>query len=281
MHDLELYEEIVRLTRGGEPFALATVVETGGSSPRKPGAKMLVRSDGTTAGTVGGGRVEKETIDAAVQSLETRKTILLPFELTEGNGFVCGGRMSIYVEPRGAAPRLVMFGAGHVGRAVAELAKRCGFHVTVADSRPELANRENFPFADGIVAVPVGEVPTHVTIDSGTFIVIATATHVTDFEAVRNGLSTPARFIGLLGSARKKTALLKALEMEGFPPEARERVVSPVGLSIAAETPQEIAVSIVAELIRIRRENDAERFRDRSRSRTFEADGELQATPSA
>ena len=129
MIELELYEEIVRLTRQGEPFALATVVAHDGSSPRKSGAKMLVRSDGSSLGTVGGGRVEKETIEAARAALADNQVYTLEFVLTEEYGYACGGSMSVFVEPQGLRPLLVMFGAGHVGRAVTALAHGCGFRV--------------------------------------------------------------------------------------------------------------------------------------------------------
>jgi len=281
MEDLGLYEEVVRLAKEGEPFALATVVESTGSSPRKAGAKMLVRRDGTTAGTVGGGRVEAEAIAAAVASMETGETLLLPFRLTPENGFVCGGSMTVYIEPQGRAPRLLVFGAGHVGKAVGGLAKNCGFHVTVTDDRPALANREHLPFADAVLPAPPAEAFDRLTVGGDTCIVIATAGHESDFAAVRGALGTTARFIGLLGSRRKKEALLAKLEEEGFPPEARQRVVTPVGTAIGAETPAEIAVSIVGELIRIRRVRDDERIGDRPRRGAVAADGEMQATPPA
>jgi xanthine dehydrogenase accessory factor len=255
MNDLKIYEEVVRLTRAGEAFALATVTAHSGSSPRKAGAKMLVRGDGTTLGTVGGGRVEAETTQAGLAALEDGAPRTIPFVLTEENGFACGGGMTVYLEPHGSALRLVMFGAGHVGRAVAALAKSCGFRVTVVDERPECACSEMLPFADEIICAPVPDSFDKLRLGSKTYVVIATPGHVHDFAAVRGVLKSEAGFIGLLGSRRKRETLMAILQEEGFPPDQRERVVTPVGLDIGAETPEEIAVSIIGQLVRERKIN--------------------------
>jgi xanthine dehydrogenase accessory factor len=255
LNDLHFYEEIVRLKRAGEPFVLATVTENSGSSPRKAGAKMLLRRDGSLLGSVGGGRVESETILAARAALVEGTPRLIPFVLAEEHGHACGGAMTVYVEPHGSAPRLFMFGAGHVGKAVTSLAKVCGFQVTVIDERPESNNRGALPSADELVLAPVGEAFAQLKLDAGSFVVIATPAHLSDFEAVRGALGSEAGFIGLLGSRRKREALLKTLCEEGYPEEQRARVVSPVGVEIGAETPEEIAVSIVGQLVRERRKD--------------------------
>lgn len=252
MTDLELYEEMVRLTRRGEPFALATVVANGGSSPRKSGAKMLVRGDGSSLGTVGGGRIEKETVEAAHDVLSRGEPRTLEFLLTEEHGYACGGHMSVFVEPQGRRPLLVMFGAGHVGRAVTRLADRCGFRVVVVDERPECAVAELLPGADQIVCAPLAEAFGRLNLDRDSFVVIATPGHLHDFAAVRGCLAGQAGFIGLVGSRRKRAALLQTLEEEGFDAVQRARLVTPVGLEIGAQTPEEIAVSIVGQLIALR-----------------------------
>jgi len=250
--DLDLYEEVVRLTRRGEPFALATVIASSGSSPRKAGAKMLVRSDGSFSGTVGGGRVEKESVAAALAALADGSTRTLEYVLTAEYGFACGGNMSVYIEPQGRRPLLVMFGAGHVGRAVTALAHGCGFRVVVVDERPECAVAGLLPGADEIVCAPVDGAFASLKLDRESFVVIATPGHLHDFAAVRGCLATPAGFIGLLGSRRKRETLLRTLEEEGFDGGQRTRVVTPVGLAIGAQTPEEIAVSIVGQLIALR-----------------------------
>lgn len=253
MIELELYEEIVRLTRQGEPFALATVIAHDGSSPRKSGAKMLVRSDGSSLGTVGGGRVEQETIEAARAALADNQVYTLEFVLTEEYGYACGGSMSVFVEPQGLRPLLVMFGAGHVGRAVTALAHDCGFRVVTIDERPDCAVSELLPCADEIVCAPIAAAFDRLKLDSESFVVIATPGHLHDFAAVRGCLATGAGFIGLLGSRIKRETLLGTLEDEGYDAAQRARVVTPVGLDIGAQTPEEIAVSIVGQLIAIRR----------------------------
>ena len=257
MNDLPIFEEIIRLTREGAPYVLATVIESSGSSPRKPGAKMLVRHDGTILGTVGGGRVEADTIQAARESFRSGLPETLSFVLTKEHGFACGGSLGIYIEPHLAAHRLVMFGAGHVGRAVTPLANECGFHVTVVDSREELANRREIPRADEILCRPEAEAFTRLTITPATSIIIATTGHELDFLVARGALKTEAGFIGLVGSRRKREALHEALAKERVPAQQAERIVSPVGIAIGAETPAEIAVSIVAQLIQLRRNHAA------------------------
>jgi xanthine dehydrogenase accessory factor len=253
VNQADIYEEIVRLQRAGAPFALATVIENSGSSPRKAGAKLLLRRDGSTLGTVGGGRVESETIEAARAALREGTPRTLPFVLSEEHGYACGGAMTVYVEPHASAHRLMLFGAGHVGKAVAALAQGCGFRVTVVDERPECLTPEQFSGAEELILEPIGSARQRSRLDDGPYVVIATPAHVTDFAAVRYALGTKACFIGLLGSRRKKEALLRTLEEEGYPPAERARVVTPVGVEIGAETPEEIAVSIVGQLIQERR----------------------------
>lgn len=253
MTDLELYEEVVRLTRYGKAYALATVVANGGSSPRKSGAKMLIRTDGSSFGSVGGGRVEKETIDAAQQALASGEPRLLEFILTEEHGFACGGSMTVFVEPCGQLPLLVLFGAGHVGRAITQLASGCGFRVVVVDERPDCSVQELLPGADKIFCCAVSEAFEQLHFDQETTVIIATPGHLSDFAAVRGCLATEAGFIGLLGSRRKREALMQTLTQEGFDADQRNRIITPVGLDIGAQTPEEIAVSIVAQLIRLKK----------------------------
>jgi len=251
--ELELYEEMVQLTRRGEAFVLATVVASSGSSPRKAGAKLLVRSDGSFLGSVGGGRVEQESVEAALIALADKTPRILEFALTEENGFACGGNMSVYIEPQGQRPLLVMFGAGHVGRAVASLAHGCGFRVVVVDERPECASEALLPGADQVICLPVQKAFAQLQLEAEDYAVIATPGHLADFAAVRGCLATGAGFIGLLGSRRKRETLLQTLEDEGFAAEQRQRIITPVGVDIGAQTPEELAVSIVGQLIARRR----------------------------
>ncbi len=280
MTDLHIYEEIIRLTRAGAPFALATVIESSGSSPRKPGAKMLVRSDGTILGTIGGGRVEADTLRAAEEAIQSGTPMTLPFVLTEEHGFACGGSITIYLEPRLPAHRLIMFGGGHVGKETAALAHACGFHVTVVDRRSELANRQEHPAADEVLCCPEPEAFARLDVTPSTAIVVAATSHELDFRIVRGALGTEAGFIGLVGSRRKREALHATLANEGAREEERQRIVSPVGIEINAETPAEIAVSIVAQLIKVRRDHAAPGIGAAPGRRDVPADGAQQAASS-
>jgi xanthine dehydrogenase accessory factor len=278
---LRIYEEIARMARAGEAGALALVVDASGSSPRKAGAKMVVRGDGSILGTVGGGRVEAETIAAALEAIGAGVPRTLSFSLTEENGFVCGGSMRVYVEPLSAGPRLLVFGAGHVGRALAGAAAFAGFRVTVADERPEFAARELIPEAEETVVGDPAAVLSRIRADAGTFIVVATTDHRRDFDAVRAALRTPVRYIGVVGSRRKRALLLETLAKEGVPPEELAKIAIPAGLPIGAETPAEIAVSIVAQLVESRRGHGEGSLGNRSGSRRVEPDGAVQAAPAA
>lgn len=236
MDELALYEEIIRLKKARQPAVLATVIETRGSSPRKAGAKMLVYTDGTINGTIGGGKTEAETIVAAGEVLRRNAPRTVAFSLTEAHGGVCGGDVTIYLEPLVAAPHCIIIGDGHVGQAMAEAVARAGFLVSLADeadNRAELLSRA----------------------DSCTYFFICTSDHQQDFLAVQEALATPACHIAVLGSKRKRKAMEEFLLGQGVAPLAISRVVSPAGLDIGAETPEEIAVSVVAQMIQVRRAN--------------------------
>jgi xanthine dehydrogenase accessory factor len=257
---MELYEEILRLKKQGRASALATIVECQGSSPQKQGAKMLVRDDGTIMGTLGGGCIEAEVLQHGLMAIQDGQPRTIPFELTEKHGgLVCGGKVLVYIEPVRTAPRLVILGAGHVGRALSTLARFSGFSVTVVDDRPEYANKDNLPEAHEIVVSDFAEVFSRVPADKAAFIVIATRGHNHDLDAVKAALKTEAGYIGLMGSRRKKGLLMNALRDAGFSREDIDRVIIPVGIAINSVTPEEIAVSIMAQLVQKRREHGATR----------------------
>jgi xanthine dehydrogenase accessory factor len=278
---MEIFEEIVKLKKAGRASALATIVECRGSSPQKQGAKMLVRDDGSILGTLGGGCLEADVVQASLMAIRDGSPRTLPFELTEKDGgLVCGGAVLVYIEPVLTDPRLVVLGAGHVGKALSSLAKFSGFKVTVADDRPEHANRDNLPDAHEIVVSDFGIVFSVVPADRGTFIVVATRGHNHDLEAVKAALVTDAGYVGLLGSRRKKGILINALREAGFSAGDIERVIIPVGVPIGSVTPEEIAVSIMAQIIQYRREHDASRVGRSSCGGVFAEDGAAQTAPS-
>jgi xanthine dehydrogenase accessory factor len=278
---MDIFEEIVRLKAHGRSSALATIVECRGSSPQKQGAKMLVRDDGTIMGTLGGGCIEADVVAYARMAMQDGQPRTVPFELTEKEGgLVCGGTLTVYIEPVFADPRLVVLGAGHVGKALAKLARFAGFQVTVADDRAQFANRDSIPDAHEIVVSEFTNVFSSIPVNRGTYLVVATRGHNHDFEAVRAALRTDAGYIGLLGSRRKKGILINTLKAAGFPQEDIQRVIIPVGLPIGSVTPEEIAVSIMAQIIQHRREHAPTGLNDRSCGGVVSEDGPLQTAPS-
>jgi len=278
MHSLELYQELIRLQRDGRASAMTTIVQCSGSSPQKEGSKMLVRDDGTIVGTLGGGCLEAEAIQAALVAIEEETPRSIPITLTEQNGgLVCGGKVLVFIEPILPQPHLVILGAGHVGKALATAAKLTGLRITVIDDRGDYANRENIPAADDWIVAPFADCLRPGMADARTFIVIATRGHQHDYDAVNAALRTNAAYIGLLGSIRKKAVLFRKLLDAGFREDDLARIVTPVGLSIGAVTPEEIAVSIVAQIIEIRRNRGTRSVGYHACSGSLEADGQAKA----
>ena len=254
---MEIYEEIVALQRSGRRGALATIVNVRGSIPSFKSAKMLVRDDGSIAGTIGGGCVEAEVWQTAREVMTSEKARTLTFDLNQNpkydTGLVCGGTLEIFIEPILPAPLLYIFGAGHVSLALFNAARSAGFDVIVADDRETYANAERFPGARQILAHDFDRTLAELAPGDSAFIVIATRGHRDDMRILRWAVQTSARYIGMIGSRRKAITVYRQLTAEGLSPELFERVHSPVGLDIGAITPEEIAVAVVAELIASRR----------------------------
>jgi xanthine dehydrogenase accessory factor len=254
---MDIYEEIVKLQREGHRGAVATIVNVRGSIPSFKSAKMLVRDDGTIAGTIGGGCVEAEVWQAAREVMASEKPRTLTFDLNQDpkydTGLVCGGTLDIFVEPVLPPPLLYIFGAGHVGYELYKAAGRAGFDVIVTDDREAYANRERFPEAREVIAEDFDRAMSGLTLNESSYIVIVTRGHRDDMRVLRWAVQTQARYIGMVGSRRKAITVFRELTKEGLKPELFERVHSPVGLDIGAITPEEIAIAIAAELIGIRR----------------------------
>jgi xanthine dehydrogenase accessory factor len=253
---VDLFEEIVRLRQAGQRAALATIVHTNGSIPSYESSRMLVREDGSMAGTVGGGCVEAEVWAAAREVIRTeapRKMVFnLNHEASYDNGLICGGTLEIFVEPILPQPMLYIFGGGHVSMALAAAAHTAGFGIGVIDDRPQFANQQRFPMAREIHA-SYEEAFAQLQPNAASYLVIVTRGHKDDLRVLRWAVGTQARYIGMIGSKRKVLSVYRALEQEGIPAEKFERVHAPVGLEIGALTPEEIAISITAELIAVRR----------------------------
>jgi xanthine dehydrogenase accessory factor len=278
---VELYEEIIRLKREGRSTALATIVQCIGSSPQKEGAKMLVRDDGSIIGNLGGGCIEAEVIQASRMAMKDGVPQTIPFELTEKHGgLVCGGKILVYIEPIVPEPHLVILGAGHVGRALSQAACFSGFRVTVIDDRGEYANKDNIPDAQDIVVADFERPFGKVSVERDSYIVIATRGHTHDLDALKAALNTEAGYIGLLGSRRKKAVLFRTLKGEGFSEEEISRVTVPVGIPISSVTPEEIAISILAQIIQLRRKRVPSGLGNASCSGFVQTDGHDKTAPS-
>jgi xanthine dehydrogenase accessory factor len=254
---MDIFEEIVRLRKAGRKGALATIVEVQGSIPSHESSKILIRDDGSIAGTVGGGCVEAEVWSVAQEVMRDEKPRRLHFNLNASpeydNGLICGGSLDIFVEPILATPTAFIFGGGHVGLHVAKVAKLAGFEVVVADDREAFANKERFPEAAATYAGPWQETFPKLNLDGHSYLVLVTRGHKGDLDCMRWAVGTPAHYIGMIGSQRKLIEISKVLEREGVTAEQIARVHSPIGLDIGALTPEEIAVAIVAEMISVRR----------------------------
>jgi xanthine dehydrogenase accessory factor len=254
---MDLYEEIVRLRKDGRRGAVATIVNVRGSIPSFKTAKMLVRDDGSIVGTIGGGCVEAEVWQAAREVMESEKPRTMTFDLNQDPkydaGLVCGGTLEIFVEPIMPPADLYIFGAGHVAASLYQVARLAGFDVTVIDDREAFANRERFPEAHQVIAEDFEKAAAQLTPSEYSYIVIVTRGHRDDMRMLRWAVQTPARYVGMIGSKRKTITIFKELQLEGLPGRLFDRVHAPIGLDIGAITPEEIAVSITAELIANRR----------------------------
>jgi xanthine dehydrogenase accessory factor len=275
---MDVYDEIVRLRRLGQKCAVATIVQVNGSIPSYESAKMLVREDGSMLGTIGGGCVEAEVWNAAREVIETEKPRHLTFSLGQDaaydNGLICGGQLNIFVEPVTPQPRAYIFGGGHVSKNISKIAALAGFSTVVIDDREAFANAERFPEADATYAEPYEDVFSKLPVTSSSYLIIVTRGHRDDMRVLRWAVTTEARYIAMIGSKRKTISVVHELEKEGLPRDLFRNVFAPMGLEIGAETPEEIAISVVAEMIALRRTPDADW---RALSKSIFASEKLQA----
>jgi xanthine dehydrogenase accessory factor len=259
---MDLYEEIVRLRKDGRRGAVATIVNVRGSIPSFKTAKMLVRDDGSIVGTIGGGCVEADVWQAAREVMESERPRTLVFDLNQDpkydTGLVCGGTLEVFVEPILPPSDLYIFGAGHVAASLYKIARIAGFDITVIDDREAYANRERFPEAQQVIAEDFDQAAAQLTPSESSFIVIVTRGHRDDMRMLRWAVQTQVQYIGMIGSRRKTITIFKELQEEGLAPRLFDRVHAPIGLDIGAVTPEEIAVSITAELIAKRRKVERE-----------------------
>jgi xanthine dehydrogenase accessory factor len=273
---MDVFEEIVKLRRAGKRAALATIVHTNGSIPSFESSRMLVRDDGSIAGTIGGGCVEADVWAAAKEVMRNelpRKMIFnLNHEAGYDSGLICGGTLEVFVEPILPQAILYIFGGGHVSIALAEAAHAAGFDIGVVDDREAFANAARFPMAREVYT-SYDEAFEKLKPNASTYMVIVTRGHKDDMRVLGWAAGTEARYIGMIGSKRKVLSVYEALEKEGVAPEKLERVYAPVGLEIGALTPAEIAISITAELIAVRRHAEGARHKSVQAVRAAEPAG--------
>jgi len=253
----DIYQEIARIVAEGEGAALVTVISTAGSTPREEGTKMLVRADGSILGSIGGGSVEAQVCQEAIEVIRKGKPRRLRFSLTaqegEEPGMICGGDMEVFIEPILSSPTLYIFGGGHISLPLAKIGKLLGFKIVVIDDRAEFANPQRFPEAGLILAEDFDKAFPKLKIDKASYVVIVTRNHQSDELVLELVLGTQAKYIGMIGSKTKNKAIFSHLLAKGISKELLDKVHAPIGLEIHAETPEEIAVSILAEIVKVRR----------------------------
>ncbi|HOY68563.1 MAG TPA: XdhC/CoxI family protein [Candidatus Ozemobacteraceae bacterium] len=252
----ELFQELREAFNGGKPFVLCTVVEVDGSSPGKAGQRMIVFEDGRTQGTVGGGINEERTRKAALALFPERGGAeLLSYDLAneiDTGEPVCGGNVKVFIEYMADRNRILIFGGGHIGCALARLAGQMRFHVTLLDDRSEYADPEKFPGIESVLCRPYAGCLAELEIEASDAIVIVTPGHLHDREVLEQAIASPAEYVGMIGSARKVVEMKKSLQMAGTDPKRLERVFAPIGIHLGSNTPEEIALEILAQIVAFR-----------------------------
>lgn len=252
----QVLEALLEAQAAGVPVVLATVVRARGSVPRHAGAKMLVYADGRFQGTIGGGEMEARVLREAAELFSSPHPRLISYSLVDpqrGDPGVCGGEMEIYLEPYLPPATLLVVGCGHVGQAVAHLGRWLGYRVVVTDDRVELATPEVVPDADVYLPGDFAQVLAHYPLTADTYVVLVTRNVSLDRQILPHILAHPTAYIGVMGSKRRWAETRRQLLEDGLDEAELARVHSPIGLELNAETPAEIAVSILAEIMMLRR----------------------------
>jgi xanthine dehydrogenase accessory factor len=254
--DESVYLKIGELLKDQKQAAVATIISATPGTPRKIGTKMLVMPDGSITGTIGGGKLEKDVMDRAIEVCNRGEPLLINEDLSinpGGIGAVCGGQISIFIEPILKKPGLFIFGAGHVGKAIAQMAQFLDFSIHVIDDRPEWANTENYPMDCRLWTGEVFQSAQEIPADANSFIVILTRSWKMDEGILKRVIRKDYKYLGIIGSKSKVKTHYENLQKEGFAPADFTRVYTPIGLPIGAYSPQEIAVSILAEIIAVQK----------------------------
>lgn len=248
----DVYNALADIKRTGTSGALCTIIKTKGSTPRKEGSKMLVFENGSIVGTVGGGEVEARVIQEALNSIKSGKSRIISYDLIDpdqGDPGICGGSLEIFVDPIDKPEELVVVGGGHVGKAVVFLAKWLGFRVILNDDRKEFCSPDLVPGADEYIHCPLAELPGKYQIPASASVVLATRNQKVDINGLPELLAIPTAYIGVISSKRRWQLTEEQLIESGVNKDNLKKIHAPIGLKIGAETPEEIALSILAEII--------------------------------
>ena len=253
--NIVIYQALIDAQSSNQPVALVTVVDAQGSTPRRAGSKMLVYDDGSSVGTIGGGTMEARVIEEAQAALHDGKTRMKSYVLNnpaDGDPGICGGTVQLFIEPIGIVPTLLVIGGGHCGRELAQLGKWMNYRVILCDDRPEFANEDYLPGMDAYVVCQPGDITDHAEINSQTYVAAVTRGLPVDIDLLPALLRTKAPYIGVIGSRRRWALTVKELQAQrGLTEDEISRVRAPIGLEIQAETPKEIAISIMSEIIMV------------------------------
>lgn len=248
-----ILREAVRTQEAGRAGAMVVVTDVKGHTPQVVGARMLVLADRSIRGTIGGGRIEHEVVARALAVLDSGEPTTATFNLKAELGMCCGGSMTVFIEPLVVAERIIVFGAGHIAMETVASAARVGLHPFVVDERPDWNSEKRFPDAVRRAVEPYEDFLAEFEFRASDYVVIATHNHDHDREILQATLQSEAGYVGMIGSVRKVDKTLKLLKLAGLAPDTIARAHAPIGLDICAETPAEIAISIVGELVRHRR----------------------------
>jgi xanthine dehydrogenase accessory factor len=253
---IDIYRKLNELRKENIPSALVTVIATKGSTPRDVGAKMIVCADGNVYGTIGGSAVEAMVTDQAKKCIQINAAKKVWHDLDDhekaDTGMICGGKMEFFIEPVNAPSHLIIFGGGHVALPLARVASIIGFDYTIVEDRPDFATRERFPDARDLIISNSDELEDKVSFSESDYVAIVTRSHELDYLALKKVLRKSVRYLGLIASKVKKKQVFEQLAKEGFSEKIINQIHSPIGLDIAAQTPEEIAISIAAELIKVK-----------------------------
>ena len=250
------FEKIVELKKSGEPAAFAIVIKIEGSTPRKVGAKMVILKDGKAVGTLGGGDLEKRVIEEAINAIKQGQPRIASFTLDIEKGkldMMCGGKLDVYIEPILQEEKLIIFGAGHITRSLAPLMRGAGFQVSVVEDSPDLLQKDKFPETEDLILTDMEQFARDLLPDPRTYIVLLSRGFSRDKAILTQLIQKDFKYIGMIGSLRKINTMKEDLQKEGIPEEAFSKLKAPIGLDIGAETPEEIAISIAAEIVAVKK----------------------------